>query len=72
MACIAPDGSLSDQARAVLRSLEPGRTLEVAATENGLPLYRIRSSVRELVQAGLVEESGDLYRTTPRGVAKLG
>lgn len=72
MACISPDGTLSEPAKVVLRALEPGRSLEDVAAQVDLPLYRIRSSVRELVQGGLVEEAGPVFRTTAAGRAKLG
>jgi hypothetical protein len=72
MACISPDGVLTEQATQVLRLLLPGRTLEALAEEGGLPLYRLRSSARELMQAGLVEEADGTYRTTAAGQAKLG
>lgn len=71
MACISPDGTLSEPARKVLRSLVQGKGLEEVAAEVDVPLYRIRSSVRELAQAGLVQESGTVFLTTPAGRAKL-
>jgi hypothetical protein len=71
MACIAPDGALTQQAKQVLQGLVPGRTLEVLAEEGGLPLFRLRSSARELLQAGLIEEVDGKYRTTAAGKAKL-
>lgn len=71
MACLGPDGSLTVQAKAVLRALEAPRPLEDVARDAGLPLYRIRGSIRELAQAGLVEEAEGLYRTTAAGRAEL-
>jgi predicted transcriptional regulator len=71
MACITADGSLTEQARAVLKALTPGRRVEEVAAQAGLPLYRVRSSVRELVQAGLVEETNAIYRTTAEGLARI-
>ncbi len=71
MACISPDGTLSGPARKVLRALVQQKTLEDVAGAADVPLFRIRSSVRELVQAGLVEQSGALFRTTAAGQAKL-
>jgi predicted transcriptional regulator len=71
MACMASDGSLTEQAKRMLRLLDSGRSLEEAAETADLPLYRIRGSVRELLEAGLVEASGAIYRTTPEGRAKL-
>jgi hypothetical protein len=71
MACLAADGSLTTQAKVMLRALEAPRLLEDVARNTGLPLYRIRGSIRELTQAGLVEEVGGLFRTTAAGYDRL-
>jgi hypothetical protein len=71
MGCISSEGVLTSQARAILAALSPGAMLEEASVRTGLPLYRVRSSMRELVEAGLVAESGALYETTPTGRDKL-
>ena len=71
MACVAPDGSLTLQARAVLAAMEPPAPLEEVARRTGLPLFRIRASARELAQAGLLEESAGTHRVTPLGRQKL-
>jgi predicted transcriptional regulator len=71
MACVANDGSLTEQAKRMLHLLDSGCSLEEAAAAADLPLFRIRGSVRELVEAGLVEATGAIYRTTAEGRAKL-
>lgn len=71
MACISPDGTLSGPAQKVLRALVEPKALEEIAGAVEVPLYRIRSSVRELTQAGLVEETGATFVTTPAGRTKL-
>lgn len=71
MACIAPDGTLTTQARAVLAALDHPHTPEEVAADTGLPLYRIRSSLRELVDAGLLEPEGGAYRATATGRARI-
>lgn len=55
MACINPDGSLSTVARAVLGRLgqRPERVPELARAA-GLPVYRVRATVRETGRAGLI------------------
>lgn len=64
MACINPDGTLSVVARGLLELLATPNTIEASATELGLPLFRIRATVRELSRAGLIEQSaGGLTRT---------
>jgi hypothetical protein len=71
MPCVAPDGSLTPQARAVLGAMEAPARLEDVARRTGFPLFRIRASARELGQAGLLEESEGAYRVTALGRQKL-
>lgn len=60
MACINPDGSLSTVAKAVLGRLgeRPARVPELAR-DAGLPVYRVRATVRETGRAGLIAPAGD-------------
>ena len=46
-------------------------TAEALAKTTGLPLFRIRSGLREMAQAGLVVELEGDYRRTERGGALL-
>jgi len=71
MPCIRSDGSLSAAAKKVMAAMENPITLEAVAASSGLPLYQIRSSVRELVEAGLVAVQGDHYVMTEDGRRKL-
>jgi len=71
MACIAPDGTLTVQARAVLAAFAQPHTPEDVATTIDLPLFRIRSSLRELVEAGLLEAAGAQFQTTDAGRLRL-
>lgn len=71
MACINSDGSLSGAAKKVLGAMQSPTTLEDVSESTMLPLYRIRASVRELIEAGLVEEKDGLYVITPAGQARL-
>ena len=71
MGCVNPDGTLSSQAESILKALVSPKELEEVARETGLPLYRVRSAVRELSGADLVEEdrrhlSGHLGRARAR------
>jgi len=71
MACINPDGSLTDSAQKVLSALKKSsKDTEVASLSN-LPVYRVRSSLRELVELGFVDETGDQYSMTKAGETKL-
>lgn len=71
MACISPDGTLTAQARLVLAAFEAPSRPEDVARATDLALFRIRSSLRELVDAGLLEASGDGYVVTGAGRERL-
>ena len=67
MACINDDGTVSETGRVMLEALRTPTTAEVLAKTTGLPLFRIRSGLREMAQAGLVVELEGAYRRTERG-----
>ena len=67
MPCVKPDGTLEPMAQAILRALRTPRTAEGVCDHLRLPLYRVRSTVRELVEAGLVAESDGVYALTDSG-----
>ncbi|HOP05700.1 MAG TPA: hypothetical protein PLF13_00270 [candidate division Zixibacteria bacterium] len=69
MACVNPDGSISATARAMLKLLAEAMTPEEAAEKSGQPLFKVRSSLREMNQAGLVETDGEKYRVSEKGRA---
>jgi len=71
MACIGPDGKLGNTARVLLSALGETKTIEELSRLVDVPLFRIRSSLRELESAGLVENLDGGYRITPEGQAKL-
>ncbi len=71
MACIDSSGKLSESGRRILTALARPITLEDAAQQTGLPLYRVRSGAREMMRAGLVEEKAGAYATTSAGRALL-
>ncbi len=72
MACVNPDGTLTPSALAVLKAVQQApQTAEALATLVGLPLFRVRSSLRELREAGLLNESEGVYRLTPQGEETL-
>lgn len=71
MACVQPDGSLTAVARKVLRAIEGGAALAEAAREAGVPVYRVRASLRELTEAGLVRADGERWEVTDEGRAAL-
>jgi predicted transcriptional regulator len=69
MACISPDGKPTESGAKLLRALKSGsRSPEEVAKVTGLPLFRVRSGLRELGQAGLAEPEGDGYKLSAKGV----
>jgi predicted transcriptional regulator len=71
MACINVDGTLVASARKLLLSLLEPTTIEEAAKRADLPLFRVRASMREFLQAGFVSEASGTYILTDAGRAKL-
>jgi len=71
MACISPDGKPTESGSKMLRALKAGSgSPEEIAKEAGLPLFRVRSGLRELTEAGLAKQKGDSYELSEEG-AKL-
>ena len=72
MSCISPDGKPTESGVRMLRALDEGLgSPEEIAAEVGLPLYRIRSGLREMNQAGLAGLQGEKYQLSPKGVEVL-
>ena len=73
MACISPDGKPTESGTKMLRALQAGLGApEEVASEAGLRLFRVRSGLRELTEAGLASQKGDKYELSPKGVEVLG
>jgi len=71
MACISPDGKPTESGSKMLRALKAGLGApEEIAKETSLPLFRVRSGLRELAEAGLAKPKGDGYEISEQG-AKL-
>ena len=71
MACISPDGKPTESGSKMLRALQAGlKSPEEIAKDTGLPLFRVRSGLRELTQAGLAKQRDDRYELSEDG-AKL-
>ena len=71
MACVNPDGTITPSAIAILAALRSADTAELIAPLTGLPLFRVRSALRELVAAGLVTVDDGRHRLTDAGFARL-
>ena len=71
MACINPDGTVTRPGRKMLEAMIEARTLEEVAQVAEIPLYRVRSVIRELLDAGLAVEKDGMYSITEQGLGKL-
>jgi len=73
MACISPDGKPTESGAKMLHALNSGLgSAEEIAKDTGLPLFRVRSGLRELAQAGLATYKDDKYELSPKGVELVG
>lgn len=69
MVCISPDGKPTESGSKMLRALSSGvGTPEEIAQNTGLPLFRVRSGLREFTQAGLANQKDDRYELSSKGV----
>jgi predicted transcriptional regulator len=72
MACIDPDGTLTITAKFLLRELnKQPLPPEDIAKALGEPLFRIRGNLRELREAGIIDEEGGRFHLTEVGKGKL-
>ena len=71
MACVNPDGSISESARVLLKAADSPGTPEEIGKKIGQPLFKIRSSLRELHDAGFVAEKDGKYSATDAGKKML-
>jgi predicted methyltransferase len=67
MPCVNADGTVTPSAKAILAALVKGADAEQIATATDLPLFRVRSALRELAEAGLVESGDSRYALTEAG-----
>ena len=72
MPCVSPDGKPTTNGMATLKALRNAvLSPEEIAVKTGQPLFRIRSGLRELKSAGLVEETEDKYKLSKTGEAAI-
>lgn len=67
MACINSDGTLTESARRLLGKLVVPCAAEDLSKRMGQPLFRIRSSLREMETAGLVQPIDGKFLMTEAG-----
>lgn len=71
MACVKPDGTLTELGRQGLEALTAHGNAEAASQATGIPLYRMRMLARALVDEGLMEDVAGRLQPTPLGQEKL-
>jgi DNA-binding IclR family transcriptional regulator len=72
MPCVSPDGKPTESGVKMLGALKAGKSSpEEIAAASDMPLFRVRSGIRELVAAGYATESDGSYALTDQGVAAL-
>jgi len=67
MACVNADGTLTPIAQKVLSALEHPASVTEINQRSGVPLYRVRASMRELADLGMLEEVSELFYITEKG-----
>ena len=71
MACINPDGTLTKSAKALLQAIETPLSAEEISAAIGQPLFKVRSSLREMGNAGLIGENEGRHQITDTGKEAL-
>ena len=71
MVCLPSDDILGSTGVSVLLTLTTPTTLEDVAQQTGLPLFRVRGTVRRLLEAGFTHQVGQMYQITPAGIETL-
>jgi predicted transcriptional regulator len=73
MACIKPDGSLTETAKALLRMISSTAFLpEEISAKLHIPIYLVRSSIREMSEADLMQEQHGKYIISEKGKTHIG
>lgn len=68
MACVNPDGKPTESGTKMLRALKSGlASADEIAQSTGLPLFRVRSGLRDLAGAGLATQTDEHYQITDKG-----
>ena len=71
MACVNPDGTLTASATQLLKALTAPLTAEEISQKLQRPLFKVRSSIREMTESGLVAADGDRFSITEEGRKKI-
>jgi len=70
MPCINPEGKPTETGKKVLQALRDNGlcSAEKVAEVTGVALFRVRSGLRDMVEAELVELLEDKYNITEKGI----
>lgn len=71
MVCLPSDDILGSTGVSVLLTLTTPTAIEDVAQKTGLPLFRVRGTVRRLLEAGFTHQVGQMYEITPAGIETL-
>lgn len=71
MACVNADGSLVASAKNVLKAIETPLTVEEIAEKVKQPMFKVRSSLREMAWFGYITEENGKYSATEKGKTKI-
>jgi hypothetical protein len=70
MACVNPDGTITSSALAMMRAMKTPTSANHIAEIAGLPLFRVRSGLREMIEAKLAVEHDGSFHLTDAGAEK--
>ena len=73
MPCINPEGKPTETGKKVLQALRDNGlcTVEKVSEATGVALFRIRSGLRDMIEAELVTMVGDKYDITEKGISLI-
>jgi predicted transcriptional regulator len=71
MACIDNNGNITRSAELMLLAAIEPNDIETIIKECAVAPFRVRSGLRELEKAGLINKKDNLYQVTPLGIEKL-
>ena len=72
MPCVSPDGKPSETGIVTLKAVQSGAdTPEKVQTATGNPMFKVRSGLRDLVNAGFLELKGGKYSLTETALDAL-
>lgn len=71
MGCVNADGTLTESGKKMLQAMEQPMSPEQVAEAAGQPLFKVRASLRQMLEAGLVALDGEKYQTTESGRLKV-